>query len=131
MRSSVRLREAARSGKTIFEHDPKSSAALDFYNVTSELLTSDQDKLDVAIREFFLHAPEAGSVYLLGDFNGWQKTESSCLAKMENGDWSGHFTLDRGKYRYKFLVDNEWIRDPNNGRCETNVFGTKDSILEL
>ncbi len=132
IRSSVRLREAAGLGKTIFEHDPKCSATLDFYNLTSEILNIKDDIMDVSVREFFLHAPEAGTVYVLGDFNNWQKAETSRLSKLENGHWSGHFTLDKGrKYRYKFLVDDEWVRDPENPDAETNVFGTTDSILEI
>jgi len=131
IRSSVRLREAARLGKTIFEHDPGCSAAVDFRNLTNEVLAPGMENMDVVIREFLFHAPEAGSVYVLGDFNGWKKSEANRLSKLESGYWSGHFTLSRGRYRYKFLVDNEWIRDPENTAAETNVFGTVDSILTV
>ena len=131
VRSSVRLREAAKNGKTIFEYDPKCSAALDFYNLTSEILTAEDRDLDRMMKEFFLHAPEAGSVYVLGDFNKWQKTEAARLTKLENGDWSAHFNLEKGKYRYKFLVDDNWIPDPRNSLAEANEFGTHDSILEV
>ncbi len=131
VRASVRLREAAKNGKTIFEYDPKSPAALDFYNLTSEILTVESRGLDVVVKEFMLHAPQAGSVYVLGDFNNWQKTEGNMLSKLESGQWSGHFTLGRGKYRYKFLVDDEWQNDPQNPNVEANVFGGADSIVEL
>jgi len=131
IRSSVRLREAAKAGKTIFEYDPKCPSSLDFYNITSDMLMAQTSDLDTVVKEFVLHAPEAGSVYILGDFNGWQKSEANRLAKVENGAWSSHFTLNKGKYRYKFLVDNEWIRDPQNSHAETNIFGTVDSILTL
>ncbi|MFH1836789.1 MAG: AAA family ATPase [Candidatus Omnitrophota bacterium] len=131
IRSSVRLREAASLGKTIFEKDPKSSAALDFYNLTSELLSSENRDAKVSVREFSLHAPKAGSVYVLGDFNGWKKSEATHLSKLESGEWTAYFTLDKGRYRYKFLVDNEWINDPRNQETERNVFGTSDSVLEI
>lgn len=131
VRSSVRLREAAKAGKTIFEYDPKCSATLDFFNLTSEILTAETIKIDIVVKEFFFNAPSAGSVYVLGDFNDWKKTESNRLTKLESGDWSGHFNLERGKYRYKFLVDDEWTQDPNNPSAETNVFGSTDSVLEL
>ena len=129
--SSVRLREAARVGKTIFEYDSKSSSALDFYNLTSEILTVEQREADNIMREFMLHAPEAGAVYVLGDFNDWQKTETNRLSKLETGHWSGHFNVKKGRHRYKFLVDDEWIRDPHNPQAETNIFGTVDSLLEV
>lgn len=131
VRSSVRLREAAKAGKTIFEYDSKCSGALDFYNLTSEILNVEDKKEEVAVREFFLHAPEAGSVYVLGDFNGWEKSEANMLSKLESGHWSGHFSLDKGTYRYKFLVDDEWIHDPENPETESNTFGTVDSVLKI
>jgi chromosome partitioning protein len=129
IRSSVRMREAAKKGKTIFEHDPKSASALDFYNLTSEILTAETKSIDTIVHEFNLHAPEAGAVYVLGDFNNWQKTESSRLTKMESGLWSGHLNLERGKYRYKFLVDESWINDPENPHTESNIYGTSDSVI--
>lgn len=131
VRSSVRLREAARSGKTIFEYDPKCSAALDFYNLTSEILNSEEKNIDLLVKEFSIHAPDAGSVYVLGDFNGWEKSEANRLSKLESGYWSSHFTMNQGEYRYKFLVDNEWMKDPENPTVKKNVFGTTDSILTL
>ncbi len=131
IRASVRLREAAKMGKTIFEHDSKSSAALDFYNLTSEVLTADNRRIDTVIREFSVRAPEAGAVYVLGDFNEWQKTETGRLSKMESGNWSGHLTLERGKYRYKFLVDDKWVNDPENPMVEANAFGSADSVLQV
>ncbi len=131
IRSSVRLREAARVGKTIFEHDPKCKASLDFYNLTSEILTSENINAEASLKEFVFHAPKAGAVYVLGDFNGWQKTEASRLTQLENGQWSAHFTLSKGKYRYKYLVDDKWTHDPANPQKEINTFGTIDSILKV
>ena len=131
VRASVRLREAARAGKTIFEYDPKCSAALDFYNLTSDILNAENKNMDIAVKEFFFHAPAAGTVYVLGDFNGWQKTEASRLTKLESGQWSAHLTMDRGKYRYKFLVDDRWVTDPENPQTETNDYGTIDSVMVI
>ena len=131
VRSSVRLRESSSAGKTIFEFDPKSSACLDFYNLTSDILNTENVDVDVIVKEFSIHAPEAGAVYVLGDFNGWEKSEANRLSKLESGYWSSHFTMNPGQYRYKFLVDNEWMRDPENPNAKKNVFGTTDSILAL
>ncbi len=131
VRSSVRLRESAKHGKTIFEHDPKCTAALDFYNLTSELLTFGDKEIDVFVKEFFLQAPDAGAVYVLGDFNNWQKSGASQLTKLENGAWSAHVTLKKGQYRYKFLVDDKWQHDPKNPEKDANVYGTIDSIVTV
>jgi chromosome partitioning protein len=131
IRSSVRIREASRNGQTIFEHDPKCTAALDYYNLTSEVVNLDKIDIDMVIKEFMLHAPKAGSVYVLGDFNGWKKSEVNQLTKLDNGTWSAHFTLPKGKFRYKYLIDDQWMNDPNNPQSETNVFGSIDSIIQV
>ena len=131
VRSSVRLREAVGKGKTIFEYAGKSPAALDLFNLTCELLAAEKKKTNTIMQEFLFHAPEAGAVYILGDFNDWQKSDAGRMTRLESGHWSGHVTLKKGKYRYKFLVDDEWIHDPDNRKVESNTFGTHDSILKI
>ncbi len=131
VRASVRLREAAKHGKTIFEHDPKCDAALDFYNLTSELLTAEDKSMKTIVKEFIVNAPTAGDVYILGDFNGWKKSEASRLGKMDDGNWAAHFTLERGRYRYKYMVDDTWMIDPINPEREENIFGSLDSIIAV
>jgi len=131
IRSSVRLREAAKMGKTIFEHDPKCAAALDFYNLTSEILNLERADMDSIVKEFVLHAPKAGNVYVLGDFNGWKKTETSKLSRYDDESWAAHLNLKKGRYRYKYLVDDKWVSDPSNPEKESNIFGSFDSILTL
>lgn len=129
--SSVRLREAAETGKTIFEHDPESTSALDFCNLTKELLTIEDEDINTSIKQFFIHAPQASHVYVLGDFNGWQKSQASRLSRLEDGSWSAHIMLDRGRYRYKYLIDDQWIHDSKNPQKETNPFGSIDSVLTV
>lgn len=129
VRASVRLREAAQLGKTIFEHDPRSQSALDFYNLVSEVIAADKVKIDTMLKEFLVSAPKAGEVYVVGDFNGWKKTDSNRLAKLEDGSWTGHLTLKRGRYRYKYIIDDQWVEDPDNPNNEKNSYGSVDSIL--
>ncbi|MBF0216535.1 MAG: AAA family ATPase [Candidatus Omnitrophica bacterium] len=131
IRSCVRLREASGLGKSIFEHDPKSQAALDFYNVTTELLEMGSRDMNLHVKEFLVSAPLASSVYVLGDFNGWKKTEVNKLTKFEDGKWGGHFSLPKGRHRYKFLVDGNWMHDDSNPVLESNIFGSIDSVIEL
>jgi chromosome partitioning protein len=129
IRSSVKLREAAETGRTIFEHDPESASALDFNDLVKELLTIEDRDIKTSIKQFMIHAPNAGRVYVLGDFNGWQKSEVSQLAKIENGNWSTHIMLDKGRHRYKYLIDDQWSHDPKNPQQEINPFGSIDSVL--
>jgi hypothetical protein len=61
---------------------------------------------------FTLVAPGAKQVFLVGDFNNWNAT----VEKMEQtGDtFEMSLYLVEGTYRYKFVVDGNWIADPDN-----------------
>ena len=54
------------------------------------------------------YAPNATAVYLLGDFNAWEKDEYYRLHPLGNGDWEGTFcdeSICHGQF-YKLLI--EW-----------------------
>jgi 1,4-alpha-glucan branching enzyme len=72
---------------------------------------------------------QAKSVYLAGDFNDWSPT--SLLMKKEQDGWAFRLHLSPGKTRYKFIVDGEWIKDPDNKLWEQNEYGTGNSIIWL
>jgi len=57
----------------------------------------------------YLYAKE---VRLAGTFNGWNPAEL-LMNKMENG-WELPYVLAKGNYEYKFIVDGEWMTDPEN-----------------
>ena len=59
---------------------------------------------------FRLHAPQAQTVSLAGDFNGWKEQP---LERDSQGIWEARFKLPPGEYRYVFHVDDEWILDPS------------------
>ncbi len=53
-------------------------------------------------------APNATAIYLIGDFNNWEKREEYQLKKQQNGNWEIHlpeFAMHHGQF-YKLLV--EW-----------------------
>ena len=47
-----------------------------------------------------------------------------------DGVWRKLYRLGNGAYRYKFIVDGEWMCDPVNPHTEANPFGGADSIIE-
>ena len=53
-------------------------------------------------------APNATAIYLIGDFNNWEKNEKYRLKSLENGNWEGVFGEKMLKHGdlYKLLV--EW-----------------------
>lgn len=70
---------------------------------------------------------KAQNVYLAGDFNGWKP--DAFPMKRSGNDWIFSVHLATGKHRYKFVVDGQWIIDPDNKLWEQNEFGTGNSIL--
>ncbi len=43
--------------------------------------------------------------------------------------WSKVLPLTNGLYRYKFIVDGEWILDPDNTHREINEFGGENCVV--
>ena len=52
-------------------------------------------------------------IYLLGDFNEWKKSDEYFMRQCEEG-YCVKVLLSEGFYNYKFLVDNEYVRDECN-----------------
>jgi 1,4-alpha-glucan branching enzyme len=73
-------------------------------------------------------APEAGEVFIVGDFNGWDPTTHP-LKKKEEGVWEKVLMLPLGRYEYRFLVDGKWQNDPKNPDFCPNCFGTRNNVL--
>jgi Glycogen recognition site of AMP-activated protein kinase len=46
----------------------------------------------------------------------------------ETEGWLARLDLDPGKHPYKFVVDNEWILDPDNPQQETDPEGYVNSV---
>jgi len=72
--------------------------------VAAEELTSAQ---------FVLHARDARSVSVVGDFNDWDP-RATPLTRTGDGVWSAVVQLRPGTVRYAYLVDGtEWRADPH------------------
>lgn len=84
------------------------------------------EKADGGIRFTYLD-PNAGSVALAGDFNGWSTTATP-MTKGAEGTWSVVVPFAAGRHQYKFVVDGQWIADPENG-ATAGEFG--NSVIEV
>lgn len=59
---------------------------------------------------FVVAYPEAQSVTVAGDFNGWTDTP---LKQREAGIWMIRLDLEPGRYEYSFKIDGKkWVPDP-------------------
>ncbi len=62
-----------------------------------------------------------------GDFIAW--IEQGVRMQCDENECFVSLHLNKGKFRYKFLVNGVWTLDPNNPLYEQNQYGTGNSIL--
>jgi chromosome partitioning protein len=145
---NVKLKEAQNSGTHIFNFDKYCRGAKDYYSLGREIVTQEQattvsmalkKEMKQIIKEhlpkmseivFSLSAPDAGEIYVAGEFNNWAVDETSRMT-IENGVWKKRLTLPVGRYRYRFVIDGKWVEDTNNPVKEENPYGTMDSLLNV
>lgn len=72
--------------------------------------------------------PGAKQVAVAGSFNDW-KPERTPLAQIGNGRWVGDLAVKPGRHEYLFVVDGQWLPDPNARENVQNPFGGKNSVL--
>lgn len=145
---NVKLKEAQSFGSTVFDFDKYSRGAKDYFSLAREIITEDKakvsDTLETKMREIVkermpslneivlkVNAPGAKEVYLAGDFNGWKKEPASAMSNDNNGTWIKRLKLKPGQYHYRFIVDDNWITDPENPANEKNPYGELDSLLKV
>ena len=72
----------------------------------------------------------AGAVFLAGDFNGWNAADLA-LSKDSDGVWTVAVPLEPGTYEYKFVVDGNWLEDPDNPQTKSDPFGGSNSLITI
>lgn len=70
---------------------------------------------------------KAKSVFLSGSFNQWS-TMQLPMQKTEKG-WEVCLKLPAGKHYYKFIVDGNWMYDPNNKLREKDGHRSHNSVV--
>lgn len=81
----------------------------------------------------FVFQPQNGPcsrVAVVGTFNDWQP-DAGKMARQKDGSFRKRLQLTPGEYRYKFLVDGQWLVDPQAEGCVPNGFGTEDSLVRV
>jgi hypothetical protein len=79
---------------------------------------------------FALLEPNAKRVALCGDFNGWSPSATP-MKRDKDGHWAKTVSLAPGRYQYKFVVDGQWMPDPQAHESVWNYHGTLNSVLEV
>ncbi len=72
----------------------------------------------------------ASGVFVTGDFCNWGDVNNGAfvLAKQSDGAWTGTRQFQPGTYLYKFVVDGQYIADPNNPNVSDDGFGGHNSV---
>jgi len=146
IRVNVTLREAASAGVPIDRFNKRAKGTEDHTSLSEEVIKESkkisldnfyreaearaaQDKL--VSRNIVYECETAREVYIVGDFNEWRASDASRLTSKKGGLWEGRLELKPGRYRYKFVVDGQWLHDPRNEKTESNPFGGVDSVLMI
>ncbi len=79
---------------------------------------------------FQWRAPDATTVTLAGDFNGWDP-HALPLKQGKDGVWKAALRLAPGRYEYLFVVDGAWREDPLNPNRVPNPHGGFNSVCQV
>jgi chromosome partitioning protein len=147
--TNVRLKEASSYGMPVIAYDKRCRGAQDYLAMAKELVQGTMPRqqqdgsVPVPVKQrvdaqaekikalFSVVAPDAKSVEIAGDFNNWAASQESKLEKTSNGVWTKEFILQPGCYQYKFVVDGQWIVDPNNPATAPDASGNLNSLMEI
>lgn len=73
----------------------------------------------------------ADSIYLVGDFNGWNTTTHPLKQRHSDGVWEITLELDANQtYEYRYLINGtEWQNDWQADRYVANPYGSENSVV--
>jgi hypothetical protein len=70
---------------------------------------------------------DASIVALAGTFNNWNQSQFVC--GHENDEWICRVDLEPGYHSYKFIVDGNWVLDPDNPNTAIDDAGNTNNVL--
>ena len=94
----------------------------------NKLVTYKMLKKDVVV--FRIYKPEASIVSVVGDFNAWNP-ENDLLRRGADGIWRLEKRLASGTYRYKYVIDGQWLPDTFNPDSASDSTGDICSVIKI
>jgi hypothetical protein len=89
------------------------------------------DSPETVLVRLVVVVPDASTVEVAGDFNGWDPARTP-LAAAGNGAWTVMLPLEPGRYEYMFVVNGEqWIADPFAVERSDDGFGSQNAVLDV
>ena len=142
--ATVKMREAAGFGLPITAYNARCRGAVDYQDLAGEVMADEKKRARVKAESpalgpqqtgqgviFSYYDPAARDVRIAGDFSDWKPLSSQPVKGGEEGVWKVKLSLNPGRYQYKYIVDGQWIIDPNNSDVETNEAGVSNSALRV
>jgi len=154
IRLNVKLREAVVRGKPLVYFAPSANGAVDYSALALEVAALDpklsgldafEDDLkddlsgeigeeSTAPREVVVRYRDAiaSDVRIAGDFNGWvpdKGVRSLIESEGQTRIWTKILQLQPGTYQYRYVVDGDWCKDPDNPEVVRNDLGGQNSVL--
>ena len=144
---NVRLKEATGFGQPICQYDRRSSGYQDYAGLAKEVHSLSKARA-YGVRpkpaattplgpqivkngiKFNIKALGAKSVQVAGDFNNWNPKKGVLLDTEGQGIWSKVLPLEPGTYQYRFVVDGQWLADPQNPSKLESPFGGMNSVIK-
>jgi chromosome partitioning protein len=141
--TSVKLKEAIRSGKPITEYSPASSGCRDYLSLSEEVIRGEYLTKDIEVPSldaqppqkikegvlFSCFAPGALTVQLAGNFNNWNPEKEPLFNLSGRGLWRKTVSLPPGRYEYKYVIDGRWVLDSTNPETNLGPLGL-NSVFE-
>ena len=78
--------------------------------------------------EFKFFRPQARSVRVMGDFNGWAQP-GLALEPLGDGWWSASVCFNPGDYRFRYLADGIWYTDFASNGIELTKYGYNSLLV--
>lgn len=87
-------------------------------------------KQHIRLTPFICWAPEAKSVFLIGDFNDWDPAAHP-MHRQPDGAWRLEMPLNHGHHHYQFLIDGKPTLDPRAQGTARDHKGDKVSLIAV
>ncbi len=81
--------------------------------------------------QFELSAEQESQVYVAGTFNNWSPTATPLEYHPEIGHFRTSLHLPKGRYEYRFVVNGDWVTDPQCAEWAANEFGSLNSVIHV
>ncbi|MCM5661525.1 isoamylase early set domain-containing protein [Galbibacter mesophilus] len=81
---------------------------------------------------FTVPAEGAENVWVVGDFNEWNK-KSAALKKLKNGNFKGTFEVPKDEsYEFRYIIDGNYINEAEADDFRWNDYaGTENAVLSV